>query len=169
MHLLGIFFSDNIVVNTLNSVQILFWGTDCVIVLKENSSNSASQFETSAFFQFRNPFVKKTTEHVISAEVLNRDKIFFRMCKVLESNIMKRKCKAWNFYFGWIVTEIVEKKHMSTPFNFFIFFFQIWHCLTLFPILLVEVNWIVFHLTAHLRKLYDQQILRKICYVVTKA
>ena len=132
-----------------------FWGTDCVIVLKENSSNSASQFETSVFFQFSNPFVKKTTEHVISTEVLNRDKKFFRMCKVLESNI--------------IVTEIVEKKHMSTPFNFFNFFFQIWHCLTLFPILLVEVNWIVFHLTAHLRKFYDQQILRKICYVVTKA
>lgn len=123
MHLLGIFFSDNIVVNTLNSVQILFWGTDCVIVLKENSSNSASQFETSAFFQFSNPFVKKTTEHVISAEVLNRDKFFLRMCKVLESNIMKRKCKAWNFYFAWIVTEIVEKKHVNT-FQFLQFLFS---------------------------------------------
>lgn len=123
MHLLGIFFSDNIVVNTLNSVQILFWGTDCVIVLKENSSNSASQFETSAFFQFSNPFVKKTTEHVISAEVLNRDKFFLRMCKVVESNIMKRKCKAWNFYFAWIVTEIVEKKHVNT-FQFLQFLFS---------------------------------------------
>ena len=78
----------------------------------------------------------------------------------------KTTFKVWYFYFLQILTVIVEKRNILTPFNFF---FKFPHCLTLFPIFSVHVNWIVFYLTAHLFKFDYQQLLRKICYVVTKA
>ena len=62
----------------------------------------------------------------------------------------------WNFYFLQISTGIVEKKHVLTPFNFI---FKFSHCLTLFPIFLVHVNWIVFYITRQLFKFCYQQIL----------
>ena len=65
--------------------------------------------------------------------------------------------KVWNFYFAQILTGIVEKKNYLTPFDFF---FKFTHCLTLFPILLVHVNWILFNVTAHpYSKFYYKQIL----------
>ena len=78
----------------------------------------------------------------------------------------KRTFKTWNVYFAQILTEVVEKQHVLTPLNFF---FKFSHYLTLFPIFSVHVNWIIFYVTAHLFKFYYQQILRKICHVVTKA
>ena len=49
------------------------------------------------------------------------------------------------------------KKNYLTPFDFF---FKFTHCLTLFPILLVHVNWILFNVTAHpYSKFYYKQIL----------
>ena len=74
--------------------------------------------------------------------------------------------KIWNFCFAQILREIVEKQHVLTPLNFF---FKFLHCLTLFPIFLVPVNWIVFYVTLHLFKFYYQQTLRQICHIVTKA
>ena len=95
----------------------------------------------------------------------------FRVYKTIYGRLsfktqLRATFKIWNFYFAQILTWIVEKQHVLTPFNFV---FKFSHCLTLFPIFLVHVNWIVFYATAHLFKFYYQQILCKICHVVTKA
>ena len=65
--------------------------------------------------------------------------------------------KIWFFYFSQILTEIVEKQHALTPFNYFSKFS---HCLSLFPMFLVHANWIVFCVTAHLFKFCNLHILR---------
>ena len=53
----------------------------------------------------------------------------------------KTTFRIWNFYFSQILSEIVEKQHVLTPFNLFSKFS---HCLTLFSIFSVHVNGIVF-------------------------
>ena len=52
--------------------------------------------------------------------------------------------KTWSFYFAQFVSGIVEKQHVSTPFNFFFKFLHRW---TLFPVFSVHVNWAVFYVT----------------------
>ena len=78
----------------------------------------------------------------------------------------KTTFKVWIFFFAQNLTGIVEKQYVLTPFKWL---FKFSHCLTLLPIFSVHVNSIVFHVTAHLFEFYYQQILRKICHVVTKA
>ena len=73
--------------------------------------------------------------------------------------------KIWNFHFAQILAGIVKRQHVLIPFNFF---FKFSHCLTLFPLFSVHVNWILFYVTIYLKFCY-RQILRKICHVVTKA
>ena len=57
----------------------------------------------------------------------------------------KTAFKIWNFYFSQILTGIVEKQHVLTPFNFFC---TLSHCLALFSIFSVDINWIIFYVTA---------------------
>ena len=55
----------------------------------------------------------------------------------------------WNFYFGQILSGIVEKQHVLTSFDLF---FKFSHCLTLFSIFSVHVNWILICVTRDLFK-----------------
>ena len=94
------------------------------------------------------------------SQVFCKQEVVLIFCKyVLEMfRFLKTKAffKVWNFYFAQILTKIFEKQYVLTPFNLF---FKFLHCLTLFPIFLVHVNWIVFYVTAHLFKFCYQQIL----------
>ena len=74
--------------------------------------------------------------------------------------------KIWDLYFAQILIGIVEKQHVLTPFSFF---FKCSHCLTIFPIFSIHVNWIVFYVTADLLKFYYQQTLHKIFPIITNA
>ena len=75
----------------------------------------------------------------------------------------KTTIKIWKFYFAQVLTGIVGKQDILIHFNFF---FKFSHCLTLFPVFSVHVNWVVFYVTANPFKLCYQETLRKICHVV---
>ena len=77
----------------------------------------------------------------------------------------KTTFQIWNFYFSQILTGIVEDQRVLTPFNLF---FKSSHCLTLFPIFSVYVNWIEFYVTAHLFK-FCYQLILSWYYLVNKA
>ena len=119
----------------------------------------------------------------ISRRKGNQSIKFSQLIKCNERNIfLNKSCRKWGrqtssrplfafwvlrqilkyvkfFFFSQILAGIAKKQHALAPFDFFKFS----HCLTLIPVFSVQVNLILFYVTAHLFKYYYQRLLRKIC------